>query len=124
VGASGVAKLDGVVAEAVPPATLRSYPSLLDRQSLVTETSDVTELEAELEGVAADAVCPGRWRRNSSLLKPCSPVAAATSDGTELEGAVADADAVSPATLRAYSSLLDRQSLVDGASEDPPSTLT
>jgi hypothetical protein len=30
----------------------------------------------ELEGVAADAVCPGRWRRNSSLLKPPSPVGA------------------------------------------------
>jgi hypothetical protein len=67
VGASGGAKLEGAVAEAVSRENLRWYSSMLDRPRLLDGASDGTELEA---------VCPGRWRMNSSLLKPPSSVGA------------------------------------------------
>jgi hypothetical protein len=57
--------------------------------------------------------------------KPRSLVGA--SGGTELEGAVADADEVSPARLRLYASMLDHHSLLGGSSgviEDETPTLT
>jgi hypothetical protein len=57
--------------------------------------------------------------------KPSSRVGA--SGGTDLEGAVADADEVSPARLRLYASMLDHHSLLGGSSgviEDETPTLT
>jgi hypothetical protein len=79
-GPSNGTELEGAVVDVDPvsPATLRSYSSMLDRQSLVAGTSDATVLE----GAAADAVSPAILQLYASLLDRTSLLAGAPEDPT------------------------------------------